>query len=96
MQAHDQQILMHIQDYCDDTERYLISFDHSHETFLSTPMYQHAIAFCILQIGELVGKLSDELRIVTAHEINWRAIKGMRNIVVHDYGHVRFSTFHTY
>ena len=51
-------------------------------------MCQHSVSFCILQIGELVGRLSDELRAATVSEINWTAIKGMRNIVVHDYGNV--------
>ena len=54
-------------------------------------MLQRAIAFNILQIGELVGKLSDELRASTLQEINWPAIKGMRNIVVHDYGNVELD-----
>ncbi len=51
-------------------------------------MCQHSISFCILQIGELVGKLSDELRSTTISEINWTAIRGIRNIVVHDYGNI--------
>jgi len=43
----------------------------------------------ILQIGELAGKLSDELRADTAGEIDWAAIRGLRNIVAHAYGSVR-------
>ena len=80
MQPRDQQILLHILDYCEDIEQHLNSFDHSYEAFLSTPIFQHSIAFCILQIGELVGKLSNELRIATAHEINWRAIKDLEEL----------------
>ena len=88
MLPRDRQCLMHIQDYCDDIETHLSKIESNHETFLSDTTIQHSVAFCILQIGELVGKLSDELRKATAKEINWSAIKGMRNIVVHDYGSV--------
>ena len=88
MLPRDAQLLMHIQDYCVDIENYLTDIGHSYDTFLTDTMIQHAISFCILQIGELVGKLSSELRTLTENEINWVAIKGMRNIVVHDYGNV--------
>ena len=46
------------------------------------------LSFCILQIGELVGKLSTEMRNASSSDIDWSAIKGMRNIVVHNYGHI--------
>ena len=88
MRQRDAQLMEHILDYCDDIERYLGIIGGSHDAFLSESMHQHSIAFCILQIGELVGKLSDELRSATMQEINWTAIKGMRNVVVHDYGNV--------
>ena len=55
---------------------------------MANMMIQRSIAFCFLQIGELVGRLSDELRTETKAEINWASIKAMRNIVVHDYGNV--------
>jgi uncharacterized protein with HEPN domain len=88
MQPRDAAVLEHILEYCEDIERYLLAVGGSFEAFLSESMCQHSIAFCILQIGELVGKLSDDLRSSTLKEINWTAIKGMRNIVVHDYGNV--------
>ena len=43
------------------------------------------MALCILQIGELVGKLTEDFR--AAHPgVPWRQIKAMRNIVAHSYG----------
>jgi uncharacterized protein with HEPN domain len=45
------------------------------------------VALCILQIGELVGKLTDDFRAQHA-AIPWRQIKAMRNIVAHSYGSV--------
>ena len=39
------------------------------------------------QIGELVGKLTDEFR-AQHPAVPWRQIKAMRNIVAHSYGTV--------
>jgi len=63
----------------------------SYDRFIHDRQSQYAIAFSIMQIGELVGKLSEELRNSTQQEIDWPAVKGMRNIIVHDYGEVRLS-----
>ena len=88
MQPRDAQILRHIAEYCEDIARCLKETGLSHERFLSDTIIQHSVAFCILQIGELVARLSEEFRLRTGGEMNWAAIKGMRNIVVHDYGSI--------
>lgn len=49
------------------------------------------LALCIIQIGELVGNLSEEYRI-EHKEIPWRQIRSVRNIVVHNYGSVDAET----
>ena len=41
---------------------------------------------CILQIGELGNGLSEQYRSDTADRIQWRSIRGMRNLVAHSYG----------
>ena len=41
-------------------------------------------ALVIIQIGEFVGRLSDEFR-DNHQEINWQEIIGMRNIFAHNY-----------
>lgn len=43
------------------------------------------IMFRLIQIAENTGKLSEQFKDKN-HSINWRAIKGMRNRIVHDYG----------
>lgn len=49
-----------------------------------------SIMFRIIQIAENNNKLSDEFK--TKHkEVPWVAIKGMRNRIVHAYGHVDMS-----
>ncbi len=50
---------------------------------------------CILQIGELAGKLSVEMQSQTP-DIPWREIRGMRNICAHNYGMIDlYSTWAT-
>lgn len=40
----------------------------------------------LLQIGELAGRLSDDYVQRTKAQMDWRAIKNMRNMFAHDYG----------
>ena len=91
MLLRDIQRLEHIIDYCEDIDEALNLTDRSCEKFASDKTVQYAVSFSILQIGELAGKLSDELRTATKEKIDWPAIKGLRNIIVHDYGEIRLS-----
>ena len=88
MQLRDQHRLEHIFDYCVEIERTVARFGRDYETFRCDKDYHDVVAFRILQIGELVGELSPELRAATSNQIEWRKIKGMRNIVAHDYGNI--------
>lgn len=83
----DASILEHIISYCEQIEQTVARFGNSYDTFYTDAIYRNAAALCILQIGELVGKLTDEFR--NSHDaIPWRKIKAMRNIVAHSYGTV--------
>ena len=83
----DASILEHIVSYCGQIEQTIMRFGDDDRIFAEAPIYRNASALCILQIGELVGKLTDEFR--TAHPgVPWRQIKAMRNIVAHSYGTV--------
>ena len=55
-------VLEHIVTYCEQIEQTVERFGNSAETFRADPIYRNAAALCILQIGELVGKLTDEFR----------------------------------
>ena len=48
------------------------------------------IAFRMIQISENAGSLTDVYRKEHA-SIPWRALYGLRNRIVHDYGHVDLS-----
>lgn len=80
-------ILEHIVNYCDQIEETILRFGNSYDVFSNDAIYRNAAAMCVLQIGELAGKLTDDLR--NEHSgAPWRQIKGMRNIVAHSYGTV--------
>ncbi len=83
----DISILEHIISYCDQIAETIRRFGDDYEVFATDYIYRNATALCILQIGELVGKLSDDFK-VQHPTIPWRQIKAMRNIVAHSYGSV--------
>jgi uncharacterized protein with HEPN domain len=51
-----------------------------------------ACAFAITQISEFAFRLSEKLRTEQSH-IPWQSIKGMRNLLVHDYDNVDLTIF---
>ena len=88
MQLRDQQRLEKIKEYCSDILATVRRCDDSFDTFKADRDYQRSISFCILQIGELVNGLTEEYRSATKDRVQWQQIKGMRNVVVHNYGSI--------
>ncbi len=86
MLSPDLQRIEHIRDYCVEIEKTIQRYGNSFQTFDQDSDYQRSISFCILQIGELGGRLSQEYREATASRVQWGPIKGMRNLVAHSYG----------
>lgn len=91
MQPRDRQRILHILNYCRDIDAALERFGKDYGVFASDKDYHDVVAFRILQIGELAGNLSDELRRETSKEMDWRQIKAMRNIVAHHYGKIELE-----
>ena len=81
-------ILQHIKGHCEDIEGFIKRFGKDFNVFTSDKAYFNAVSMGILQIGELAGSLSEEYSAKTSDKIPWSDIKGMRNIVAHDYGPV--------
>lgn len=88
MQPRDKQRLEHIAEYCDDIAQTIVRFGDDHKTFCADKAYHDLICFYLLQIGELAGQLSPEMRASSAGSMNWNQIKGMRNVVAHHYGSI--------
>lgn len=88
MLSPDLQRLARIRDYCEEIEGTITRCEGSFDHFNADKDFQRSIAFSVLQIGELVGGLTEEYRTATRDCIPWSLIKGMRNIVAHDYGNI--------
>ncbi|MBQ6006078.1 MAG: DUF86 domain-containing protein [Selenomonadaceae bacterium] len=80
----DRIILQKIIEYCAEIEGFITRFDASYEIYLSDKGFRYACDMCVLQIGELTKRLSDDFKAQNS-EIMWHAIKGMRNVLVHEY-----------
>ena len=86
----DRVIVEHILRYCNQVETAHQDFGRSKDRFVESTTYQNAISMCILQIGELVGRLTDDFKTANA-DIPWHKIRGMRNYVAHEYGSIDFE-----
>jgi len=86
----DRDIIEHILRYCNQVQTAHHDFGRSKEKFVESTTYQNAVSMCILQIGELVGRLTDDFKAANA-DIPWHKIRGMRNYVAHEYGSIDFE-----
>ena len=66
----------------------------SQENFNVNSILCDSILFRIIQISENTRKLTDEFK-VNYPNIPWRAIIGMRNRIVHEYGNVDIVEVYT-
>lgn len=83
----DKSILQHILKYIERIEQNTKRFGDSEKEFLQDMAYQETEAFCLLQIGELVSRLTEDFK-NTHTKIPWAQIKALRNIVAHGYGSI--------
>ena len=81
MSNKDRQIILAILNYIDNINRTHTLFTNRKEIFLENYDYQYSIAFALLQIGELVGKMDLEIN-------DKLKIKSLRNRIVYGYGSV--------
>ena len=79
----DRDIVEHILRYCNQVETAHQDFGCSKDRFVESTTYQNAISMCILQIGELVGRLTNDFKTENS-QIPWHKIRGMRNYVAHE------------
>ena len=73
--------------YCDRIAENLARYQNNYEAFESDALLQDACCMCIIQIGELVGQLSEDIKAQNP-TVPWRTIKDTRNFYVHAYGSI--------
>ena len=86
MDNRDISILKYMLRYCNEIEKTINRFGNSIEDFKKDNDYKDSLSMKIFQIGELANHLTDEYLEETKNEINWNAIRGMRNRFAHGYG----------
>ena len=84
MKPRDHTITDKILEYCGEIDAILARLNYSEDAFLKDKGLSAGAVFYIARIGELSAHFSDEFREAHA-EIPWREIKGMRNILIHEY-----------
>ena len=87
MKKTDVLIIKKMIKYCSDISTLMTRFDTDFERYKTDISFQYASNMCIIQIGELANRLSDEAKEI-GKNIPWQAIRGMRNLHAHDYENV--------
>ena len=83
MNDRDRQLIEHMIRYCQEIKIAREQFNSDKNVFMNNFVYFNSCAMSLMQIGELSGRVSEELREST--DIPWKKIRGMRNIFAHDY-----------
>ena len=91
LENRDLYIVEKILKYCTEINDAHSTFGKSFENFTTNSVYKNAVCLCLLQIGELSTRLSDEFK-ENHKNIPWRQIRGMRNVVAHEYGNIDDET----
>lgn len=87
MKSEDILIIKKIIKYCGDIGTLMARFNTDFERYKTDISFQYSCNMCIIQIGELANRLSDETK-GNNKDIPWSAIRGMRNLHAHDYENV--------
>ncbi len=86
----DKEIVEKIIKYCNDIEKLKTQYDNDFDKYQKDISFQYSCNMCIIQIGELVGRLSDDFTEAN-NDIPWYSIRAMRNLHAHDYENVDMS-----
>lgn len=86
MDNRDITIIKHMLKYCEEINKTIERFGNDIEKFKADNDYKDSLSMKIFQIGELANHLTDEYLEKAKNEINWNAIRGMRNRFAHGYG----------
>lgn len=87
----DRDILFHMREHCKVISAGAKDTGEDFQRFQEDLLYRAGICMYILQIGELVGHLSDDFKREYA-SIPWVQIKTMRNVAAHQYGTLNLDT----
>ena len=87
MSEKDKIIIEKVIKYCEDSIKYVGEMDF--ESFSNNELVLTFSIFSLSQLGELVSKLDDEIKLKNSH-VPWSAIRSIRNRIVHDYDGIQY------
>jgi uncharacterized protein with HEPN domain len=93
LDVRDTGYLFAILKMCDDIESYKVEYS-SIEATLRKRSGINAVLMNLSQIGEYAGRVSDKTK-KKYDTVDWKRIKGLRNIIVHDYFGVDVEKLHS-
>jgi uncharacterized protein with HEPN domain len=64
--------------------------DTTQESFMNNEMMKRAVSMTVINVGELIKNVTDELR-QSHKEVPWKAVAGMRDITAHRYQTLRME-----
>jgi uncharacterized protein with HEPN domain len=80
--------LGYLEDACKYATRALMHVEGlTFDEFAANESTTDAVIRCLTVVGEVAGRLTDAA-LVELPQFDWRAMKGMRNVLVHDYGRI--------
>ena len=77
--------------YCDNIGKTVSVFGNDEEDFFDNLDFQHSCAFKLSQIGEIVKKLSTDLK-KECPETEWSDIAKLRDVISHRYEGIELRT----
>ncbi|MDB5210369.1 MAG: hypothetical protein JWQ30_1196 [Sediminibacterium sp.] len=87
----DKERLRHIRDFCVDIEKAMGQYDE--DEFDKDFIVRAAVCSFLTWIGEAVAHITDETK-NKRKEIDWANIKGIRNIITHEYFGIDYKLVH--
>ena len=88
MNERDKNVLLKIK--CEAGQLLELTGDHNLQSFLGSEVLIRAVCMTLINIGELVKLLSDEIKL-QHQKIPWRSIAGLRDVTAHGYFTLRME-----
>ena len=92
METPDIQRIRHILLYCEKIAKSVARYGNDFDVFSADEDYFDSVSMKLMQIGELSSGLSDEFKERTREQMQWGALRGMRNMFAHAYAKMNKQT----
>lgn len=85
MKSSDYVRIKRISEYCEKINSTILRFGNDFEIFKIDSDFRNSVSMSLMQIGEIVGGLSDDFKVRTSEKMQWGGMKAMRNMFAHGY-----------